>query len=120
MTEVTPTPDKDVQDNKLYAILAYFSILFLIPLLAAKESPYARFHANQGCILFILDIAVWIVLFIISFITALILPSLLFIIGIINLLLYLGLAVLVVIGIINAAKGEKKELPFIGKYQIIK
>ena len=30
------------------AILAYFGILVLIPILAAKDSKFARFHANQG------------------------------------------------------------------------
>ena len=43
MEEVNVTPDpNDVQSNKVMAILAYFGILFLIPLLAAKESAYAR------------------------------------------------------------------------------
>ena len=49
MEEVNVTPDpNDVQSNKVMAILAYFGILFLIPLLAAKESAYARYHTNQG------------------------------------------------------------------------
>ncbi|MDR1332528.1 MAG: hypothetical protein LBK07_10555 [Tannerella sp.] len=111
MTEVT-TPDKDVQDNKIFAILAYFGILFLIPLFAAKESPFARFHANQGCILFILDIVVYIVALIITMLV----PFLWFI----GSLLYLGLFVLMILGIVNAAKGEKKELPLVGNFQIIK
>ena len=44
MEEVNVTPDpNDVQSNKVMAILAYFGILFLIPLLAAKESAGAYF-----------------------------------------------------------------------------
>ena len=54
MEEVNVTPDpNDVQSNKVMAILAYFGILFLIPLLAAKESPFARYHTNQGLVLFL-------------------------------------------------------------------
>ena len=39
------------------AVLAYFGILVLIPILAAKESKFARFHANQGLILLITGVA---------------------------------------------------------------
>lgn len=39
---------RDIQNNKVMAILAYFGILVLIPIFAAKESKFARFHANQG------------------------------------------------------------------------
>ena len=36
---------RDVEDNKVMAILAYIWILFLVPLLAAKNSRFARYHA---------------------------------------------------------------------------
>ena len=36
----------DVAQNKVMGILAYIGFLFLVPLLAAKDSKYARFHAN--------------------------------------------------------------------------
>ncbi|MEI8042594.1 MAG: DUF4339 domain-containing protein [Verrucomicrobiota bacterium] len=43
------TPDPaDVDKNKIFAVLAYLGILFLVPLLAAKESRFARYHTNQG------------------------------------------------------------------------
>jgi uncharacterized membrane protein len=113
MAELTPTPDaKDVADNKVFAILAFFGILFLIPLFAAKESPFARFHANQGLILFLVEIALYVVYFILlSISTAL---------GLIFSLLFLVVTVLAILGIINAAKGELKELPLIGKFTLIK
>ena len=43
--------NQDIQNNKIMAILSYFGILVLVPILAAKESKFARFHANQGLIL---------------------------------------------------------------------
>ena len=46
----------DVQENKVMGILAYLSFLVLIPLFAAKESPFARFHTNQGLVLAIGEI----------------------------------------------------------------
>ena len=45
---------QDIEENKFMAILAYFGILVIIPILAAKDSKFARFHSNQGLILCIL------------------------------------------------------------------
>ncbi|MDR3339004.1 MAG: DUF4870 domain-containing protein [Candidatus Symbiothrix sp.] len=113
MAEVTPTPDaNDVANNKVLAILAYFGILFLIPLLAAKDSPFARFHANQGLNLFIL----WIAAYIVVTILVIIVHALALILN----LLFLVVLILAILGIINAAKGEMKELPLIGKFKFIK
>ncbi|MDR0349065.1 MAG: hypothetical protein LBH90_06200 [Tannerella sp.] len=114
MENVTPTPNADdIANNKVMAILAYFGILFIVPLLAAKDSPFARFHANQGLVLFI----GYIVVYIFCYIVLMISPT----IGLIaNSLLFLGLFVLAILGIINAAKGEMKELPVIGKFKFLK
>jgi len=50
---------EDIENNKVMALLAY--IIFLVPLLAAKESKFAMFHTNQGLVLFLAAIAVNIV-----------------------------------------------------------
>jgi len=98
----------DVESNKVMALLAY--IIFLVPLLAAKESKFAMFHANQGLVLFLVAVAVNIVGGIIPIVGwFIILP-----IG--NLLVF----ILAIIGIINAAKGEAKPLPLIGGINILK
>ena len=104
--------EKDIADNKVMAILAYLWILFLIPLFAAKESKFARFHANQGIILFIASIAVGIASFILGLIP---------IVGaIIGWLLIICLFVFYILGIVNAVQGKAKELPFIGGIKILK
>ena len=48
-------PD-DIAKNKVYAVLAYFTILVLIPIFIAKDSKYARYHANQGLVLLLFEI----------------------------------------------------------------
>lgn len=57
-----PTPpagdDKDVQDNKLLAALAYVWILSIVILLVKKDSKFAQFHAKQGLVLFIASVIV--------------------------------------------------------------
>lgn len=102
----------DIQQNKVMAVLAYFGILFLVPLLAAPQSPYARFHANQGLVLFITDF----ILGIIMGVCMLIPVAGIIISGVLGLCIF----VLVILGIINAATGKAKELPLIGKIRILK
>lgn len=102
----------DINNNKVFAILAYFGILFVVPLLAAPQSKFARYHANQGCVLFILAFAWAIVTRILLFIPVLG--------GIISALGSLVVIALFVIGIINAANGKAKELPVIGQFKLIK
>lgn len=109
----------DVSKNKAIAILAYFGVLCFIPMFAAKDSKFARFHANQGLTLFIACVAWSIVYSILNWIILAISWRLYFISSIIGLcsLVFLVLAVL---GIINAANGRAKELPVIGKFKILK
>lgn len=102
------------------AVLAYFGILVLIPILAAKESKFARFHANQGLILLITGVAFSIFVPVVIKIVAFISYVLAGIVGIALVLAWLLLFVLAIIGIINAVKGEFKQLPLIGQFQILK
>jgi hypothetical protein len=49
---IPPSADqKDIQDNKAITYLSYIGLLFLVPMLAKKESKFAMFHAKQGLIL---------------------------------------------------------------------
>jgi uncharacterized membrane protein len=117
---------KDIEQNKVMAILAYFGILVFIPILAARESKFARYHANQGLILFIVLIG-W---KIIDYILTSLLRALLWrsmglwevysLCGTILNLVYFVFAILAIIGIVNALNGKAKELPVIGKYKILK
>ncbi|HEY0257815.1 MAG TPA: GYF domain-containing protein [Candidatus Methylacidiphilales bacterium] len=111
---------EDAEKNKVFGILAYIGILFLVPLLAAKDSPFAKYHANQGLVLFLVWIVIAVGLSILNVILLMILPAgLSFIIMILN-LVYLGLLVLAVLGIINAAAGKCVPLPVIGGIKLIK
>ena len=105
--DTTDQFDKDdIEKNKAMGLLAY--ILFFIPLLAAKDSPFARYHANQGLVLFLCGL-ISSVLWIIPILGWIIAP-----------ILSIVITVLAVIGIINALNGKAKELPIIGKFNILK
>ncbi|HAR96012.1 MAG TPA: hypothetical protein DCR97_08645 [Deltaproteobacteria bacterium] len=102
-------PDlEDVEKNKAMAILSY--IIFFIPLIAARESKFALYHANQGLVLFLAAVVINIVGGIVPFIGwFIILPF-----G------WIAVVILAIIGIINASKGLMKPLPLIGGITIIK
>ena len=99
----------DIQKNKVFAALAYLWILFFLPLVACPESRFGRFHANQALVLFIFSTAGSIVLACIPIIGWLLIP-------VYEILMLIEL----IFGIVNAANGNAKDLPVIGKIRIIK
>ncbi len=97
---------KDVETNKAMAILGY--IIFFIPILAAKDSAFAKYHANQGfgCFIgFLISSVLWIIP-ILGWIAA---P-----------ILYVVFVVFSIMGIINAVNGQAKALPIVGKFKVFK
>ena len=115
----------DIEKNKVIAALAYLGILFFLPLVAAPESKYGRYHANQGVLLLITAVAGGIVLAILSPILTAILTAiswrLFFIRTLLYSVFYIGITVLAILGIVNAVGGKAKPLPVIGKlFTIIK
>lgn len=101
------------------SVLAYFGPLVLIPMLAARDSAFARYHSNQGLLLCIASIIYGIAYSILSAVILAISWRLYFVVSLIGLVGFV-FAVLAVIGIINAVNGRAKELPIIGKYRILK
>lgn len=100
------TPE-DIEKNKVVSGLAY--IIFFLPLIVCQESPFGRFHANQGLLLLIASVAGGIVLSIIPVIGWILLP-----------IFSLAVFILAIMGLINTLNGKAKELPVIGKYKILK
>lgn len=110
----------DIKDNKLMAILAYLGILVLVPILAAPNSKFARFHANQGVVLLITMIIYNVGTMIVTGVV----DSISLMLGVVFTMIFslgnLGIFALAIIGIINAYKGEFKELPYLGQFKILK
>lgn len=119
---LTNTPDttaeydpNDIEQNKVMALLAYLSILVLIPIFAAPKSKFARFHVNQGIVLAIAEVIASILAGILTSI-----PFIGWLFGIVFGLIDLAAFILAVLGILNAVNGKAKELPFIGKFRLLK
>ena len=106
---------EDADSNKVFGILAYLSFLCFVPIIVAKDSPYAKYHANQGLVLFLCEVAAIIVTSALVFI-----PFVGIIVYFLHLILSLLFLVLSVLGIINAAAGKCVPLPVIGGIKLIK
>lgn len=86
---------KDIADNKFVAALSYVGLLFLVPLLVKKESPFSQFHAKQGLVLCI-------AFFLLSFIPVL------------GWLVSLVLLVIDIIALVKTLSGQAWEIPLVG------
>ena len=95
------TDNDSITEGKIFAILSYLSILCIVPLVFKKENDFVLEHAKQGLIIFVGEVAVFIVHIILG-----------------TWLLRLGmfiLGVLSFIGIIAVLKGETIKLPIVSE-----
>ena len=100
---------QDIADNKLVASISYFYCLFFVPLLICPRSSFARFHANQALILFLVSTIGGAVLRFIPILGG-------FAAWIFGLfVLFFGVS-----GFLNAYGGKARELPFVGHLRLIK
>lgn len=97
-------------DVKVMAALAYFGILFFLPLVTHPNSRFGKFHANQGLLLLIYSMVGSTVSAIIPVLGWFILWP---IIGISSLVFF-------IMGIVNALGNKTSRLPLIGQWDIIK
>lgn len=113
LKKLADTPDTtanyapaDIAENKGMGVLCYLGILWLIPFLAKKDSPFVKFHLNQGLVLLVLGLISWILCRI---------PF----IRIIGWLASVAVFALAIIGIVNVVNGKAQELPVVGKYKLL-
>ena len=95
--KITKTEDKDILENKGIAALSYLWILCLIPLLTKKNSKFTQFHAKQGLVLFIIEVA----------------GTLIYWFPVLGQFFALLLLVVSVMGVIKTLNGESWKIPYI-------
>lgn len=61
-----PSGTSPSSDRTLMIVLSYLGLLALIPYLTKKEDPDIHWHAKNGVGLLILDVVVWVLLFILQ------------------------------------------------------
>ncbi len=100
--------DQDTKDNRVLALFCYLSMAVILPLVAQPNSAFIRYHANQGIVLILFTLCATVVG---------IIP---FLGWLVSVVCYIFAFVCTIIGIVHACKGEKKPLPLIGKYTVLK
>lgn len=110
---------EDINASRGISIVSYIGFLFFVPLLVNQNSPYTKFHVNQGLINFILGVVLAIISGVLNAIFGGI-PLVGWVIRSITGLLYIPTLILAIIGIVNAAQGQAKRLPIIGNIDLIK
>jgi uncharacterized membrane protein len=92
--------NNDAQDNKYTALLSYVHILFLIPLLAKRDSKFCQFHAKQGLVLFVVQTVIFMLAWF----------------PVIGWMLALIASLISLIGIIKVLNGEYWKIPYLYEY----
>ena len=100
-TTVSAPKDPEIQDAQFFAAIGYLSFLCFVPLMLKKGNKFALFHGKQALVLFILEVAA----FILKVVP--VLGDLVCTFGVV----VFGIASL--IGIVKVLMGEKWEIPVI-------
>lgn len=111
---------QQITDGKAMGILAYIGFLVLIPILAEKNNPFVRYHANQGLVLFLAELLYAVVHKVLVRVFLLTLFPLGVILNIIFSIASLVFVAYMVIGIVNVCNGKAKQLPVIGGIVLIR
>lgn len=115
-----PETKSNNSNDTLMGVLSYLGILFLIPLLAAKDSDFAQFHAKQGLNLFALEVVLYVVQFLLGM---MLLAGGFGFFAFLSLVLWvawIGVLVLSIVGIVNVVNKKKEPLPVIGNVKLMK
>lgn len=94
---------KEIQEGKIFAGLAYISILCIIPLLFKKDNKFAYYHGKQGLVIFIGEVILMMLVWI---------PILGWMLAPIGSLIFL---VLSIIGIVQALAGNYWQCPVVSE-----
>jgi len=111
-TETNPSsgPVTSGMDGKTIAIISYFSvvgwIIAFVLYSTSNKSQLAAYHLRQSLALILCAIACYIIYFILIFVV--------FFLAFFAWILFVGLFVLWILGLISAIKGEEKPIPIIG------
>lgn len=58
---INPQDEQEIRDGKFFAIISYVSFLCIITLVLKKNNKFALYHARQGLVLFVMEVAAFII-----------------------------------------------------------
>ena len=99
-----PPPPAPVSSNRsVMLVLSYLGILALIPLITEKEDREVQWNAKNGLVFLVAYLVLTVALFMASFVIG--------VVGMLQVPLWLGYLVLIILGITNAMNGKRFVIP---------
>ncbi len=95
-------------DKKVTSIVAYLSWIGLLIAFVAGDREGAKFHLNQSLVIWLAGIVLGVVM---------IVPVLGWLVGLVG---GIFLFICWIIGLVSAIQGQEKEIPLLGKIQLLK
>ena len=113
--------EEDIRKNKGMALLSYLGVLVVIPMIFGLHSKFVRHHANQGLMLFTLEMVVWAACKTVLLLgyPLLHLSAMVYLTSLVGGLIWLGFTLLALLGLLHVAGDSYASLPVIGEYEII-
>ena len=98
-----PPPAPASSNRSVMLVLSYLGILALIPLITEKNDREVQWHAKNGLVFLVAYLVLTVALFMASLVVGLV--------GMLQIPLWLGYLVLIILGITNALAGKRFVVP---------
>lgn len=95
-------------NRSVMLVLAYLGILALIPLLTEKNDREVQWHAKHGLVLLVAYLILTVALMMASFVVGFV--------GMLQIPLWLGYLVVIILGITNALNGKRLLIPGVSEF----
>ena len=103
-----PPPAPPGSNRSVMLVLSYLGILALIPLLTEKNDREVQWHARHGLVFLVAYMVLTVALFMASLIVGFV--------GMLQIPLWVGYVVLIVLGITNALNGKRFLVPGVSEF----
>lgn len=103
-----PPPPPQGSNRSVMLVLSYLGILALVPLLTEKNDREVQWHARHGLVLLVGYLILTVGLFLVSLVVGFL--------GMLQVPLWIGYVVVIVLGITNALNGKRFLLPGISEF----
>lgn len=103
-----PPPLPPSSNRSVMLVLSYLGILALIPLLTEKNDREVQWHARHGLVLLVGYMVLTVGLFLLSLVVGFL--------GMLQIPLWIGYVVVIILGITNAMNGKRLLLPGISEF----
>ena len=104
----SPPPQAASSNRSVMLVLAYLGILALVPLLTEKNDREIQWHAKHGLVLLVAYLVLTVGLFVASMVVG--------VIGMLQIPLWLGYLVVIILGITNALNGKRFLIPGVSDF----